>query len=86
MDCRRSRRIFGDHRALEQDLGCAVILGHLEQRHLARGRQGEEPVGLIGEVDIDAVERDVLFLGDDHRTLNIRAELVADKPEMLGHA
>lgn len=41
--------------------GVPVILDNLQQRHLSQRRNREEPVGLIGEIDVDPLERNLLL-------------------------
>ena len=66
--------IFQDHGALEEG---AVV--DLEHRRLAERRQVEEPRGLVGKVDIDALERHRLLGQRDGGALHVGTERVADE-------
>ena len=54
-------------------------------RHLAERRNLQEPVRLVGKIDIDPLERNALFGKRDHRALHIGTKLVADQSEFLRH-
>ena len=76
----------GNHRAFEQDMHGTVLVGDLEQRHFPGRGNGEEPVGLVRQVDIDAMKGNLLFLGDDHGALDVRAQPMADQAKLAGHS
>ncbi|MGY4454436.1 hypothetical protein ACVWZR_009096 [Bradyrhizobium sp. i1.3.1] len=70
--------VFADHVALEQrDL--ALLRRHHQDRHLAERREFQKPVGLVGEIDVDPLQRHALLFERDHGALHIRAKLVADE-------
>ena len=50
-----------------------------QHRHLAERREFQKPVGLVGEIDVDPLERHALLVQRDHGALHIGAKLVADE-------
>ncbi len=67
-------QIFENDGALEYDGGLGVLAFDLEHRHLAERRDLQEPIRLVGEIDIDDVERLSLFLQRDDGALDEGAE------------
>lgn len=61
------------------------LVAHLQHRHLAQRRNLQEPVRLVVEIDVDALERNTLLGERDHRALNEGAKFVADELEFIGH-
>jgi hypothetical protein len=61
------------------------VIADQEHRRLAERRDVQEPVRLMREIDIDALEGRTLFGERDHCALHIRAKLVADQFERGGH-
>src|SRR4051794_14761268 len=78
----RLLEIFEDHGRLEDR-------GVVDEQHgrLAERRVAQEPVRLVGEVDVAAGERYAFLRQRYYGALHIRAELVADKrePGWVGH-
>jgi hypothetical protein len=58
-----------------------LLRPHSQHRHFAQRRQLQEPVGLVGEIDVDPLERHALLVERDHCALHIGAKLVADQFE-----
>ncbi|MCY1524088.1 hypothetical protein D9M68_590080 [compost metagenome] len=81
----RLLEVFADHVALEQHGLGAVGALHLQQRHLAQRRDVEKPLGLVREIDHDALEGHVLLVQRDRGALHVGAQQVADEGEGLGH-
>jgi len=50
-----------------------------QHRRLAERRYRQEPVRLVGKIDIDALEFNAFFGQRDHRALHIGAQFVADQ-------
>jgi predicted proteasome-type protease len=71
--------VLADHIALEQRDLLAVVAGHHQHRHLAERRDLQETVRLVGEIDVDSLERHALLLQRDDSALHIGTELVADQ-------
>jgi len=65
-------QIFEDHRALE-DRGFIDF----EHRCLAQRRDGDEPLRLVGEIDVNALERHFLFGKRNDGALHVGAQNVA---------
>lgn len=72
--------IFDDGGAFEQNL-----VSHLEQRNLAQRRDRLEPVRLVGEIDVDALERRALLGEHDRRALHIGAEIEGNERQLCRH-
>ena len=53
-----------------------------EERHLAAGRDRQEPVGLRLEIDVARVERHALLAQHDRRAVDERAQRVTDELEL----
>ena len=70
--------ILANDVALEQR-HLAVIRCDAEHRHLAERRDFQEPVRLVGEIDIDPLEGNALLVQRDHRALHIGTKFVADQ-------
>ena len=51
----------------------------LQHRCLAERRDCQEPIRLVDEIDVDALEGNALFRQRNHRALHIGTELVADQ-------
>src|SRR5262249_26951310 len=55
----------GSHRVVEIFANDGALEEHVvaddKERHFAQGRDGAEPLGLVGEVDIDPLMRDALL-------------------------
>jgi len=58
-------QIFADDHAFEEDRFFTAQLAHLQHRRLAGRRQGQKPVELGRQIDVDPVERHALFEEDD---------------------
>ncbi|EGE58960.1 hypothetical protein RHECNPAF_2530034 [Rhizobium etli CNPAF512] len=78
----RFLQILADDAAFEQYGLAAVRLLDAQQRHLAKRRDFQEPVRLIGKVDVDALERHVLFEQCDRGALHIGAEVMTDQCQL----
>ena len=76
--------VLADHVALEQR-HLADIRGDDEHGDLAEWRNLQEPVRLVGQIDVDPLERHALFVQRDHRALHIGTKLVADQFQRRGH-
>jgi hypothetical protein len=76
---RRLLKILQDHRALKDG---AIV--DLENRRLAEWREGKEPGRLVGEIDMDALERHRLLSQRDGGALHIRAKVMADQGQRHG--
>src|SRR4051812_43265106 len=63
----------------------AAISADAEHGYLTERRDRQKPVRLVGEIDVDPLERNALFGQRDHCALHIGAKLVADKLEWRGH-
>jgi len=75
--------IFADDVTFEQHR-LALVGPHPQQRNLAERRQRDEPVRLVGEVDVDPLERDARLRERDRGALDVGTEVVADERER-GH-
>src|SRR5258707_9685466 len=72
--------IFEDNGGFENRL-----VADLKHRRLAERRDRQKPIRLVGEIDVDPLERNALLSQRDHRALHIGAKLVADEFERRRH-
>jgi hypothetical protein len=70
----RLLQVFQDDRRLE-----SRDIPDQQQRRLAERRDFQKPVRLVGEVDIDPLERNALLVQRDYRALHIGTKLVTDQ-------
>lgn len=78
----RFLQIFADDAAFEQHRLAAVLLLDPQQWHFAQRRDLQEPVGLVGKIDVDALEGHALFEQSDRGALHIGAEMMADEGKL----
>ena len=82
----RFLQIFENDRGFEQHRLRPFALFDLQKRHLAERRKPHEPIRLIGQIDVDALERNPLFVERDRRALDVRAKVVTDQFQVGVHA